>query len=767
MSHCTADHGRQIIARLVLGDEARTHTSFGTGRDDAPHRVGSVILRPHQRSAVARVRQAFDEFGGALLADEVGLGKTYVALALAAAAARVCVVAPAGLRAMWAAAAHAADVRLTFASVEALSRDRAPPPPFDLLVVDEAHHFRNPATRRYREAGTLATGARVLLLSATPVHNRRADLHATLALFLGGRAAALTPAELARCVVRRARDDVRDPVAIPPTRPPEWVPIPHDEATLDQILALPPPVPPRDGGDGGALLAHSLVRQWASSDAALAGALRRRLARAAALEQALASGRHPSRAELRAWAFAGDAVQLAFAELLCDGDPAADILGAVHQHAEAARALLRGLTGRADVARARALGALRDRHAGEKIVAFSGYADTVAALFSLLRAHPGVGALTARGGLVAGGALGRDELLRRFAPTALGARPPGRADHVDLLVATDLLSEGVNLQDASVVVHLDLPWTPARLAQRVGRAARLGSAHASVAVYVLSPPASAERLLAVERLLRAKASAAGRAVGVAGCILPSLTAPDALACGDAHPPSSASALAELARSTLGEWLARDVDGESSPDVALRAMSPLTAAVQASRAGFLAACDVAGRVQLVASVAAPGGRRSLPAASTHPRVVAEAAQAANGHDAAPDERRLQVALASVRRWCAAHRAATDAGVGDAAWAPARRHVLERIAAIVRRAPHHRRPAVLALAAGARRAALLPGGAGAERVLDELARAPLPDDAWLRAVGAYGDAQPPIAPEATGPVPAPRLLALLVLQPAEAD
>ena len=39
----------------------------------------------------------------------------------------------------------------------------------------------------------------------------------------------------------------------------------------------------------------------------------------------------------------------------------------------------------------------------------------------------------------------------------------------DVLIATDLLSEGLNLQDAARVVHYDLPWSPARLAQRVGR----------------------------------------------------------------------------------------------------------------------------------------------------------------------------------------------------------------------------------------------------------------------------------------------------------
>ena len=765
-----ADAVRRIIARLALGED-RTD---GESRGSEPLAVGSVVLRPHQRAAVARVRDAFAEFGGALLADDVGLGKTYVALALAAGIERVCIVAPAALRDMWAAAARAAALHPAFASVEALSRGRAPPGPFHLLVVDEAHHLRNPGTRRYRHVATLAAGARVLLLSATPVHNRRADLDALLALFVGARAAALGAEELARCVVRRERRDVREPLAIPTTHAPVRVDIPDDGALLERIVALPPPVPPRDGGDGGALLAHSLLRQWASSDAALNGALRRRLARAASLEHALASGRHPSRTELRSWAYADDAVQLAFPELISADVPAGDeacatLLEAVRVHAGAVRALLHDVSGQADVARARALAALRERHDGEKIVAFTSYADTVAALFSLLRAHPGVGVLTAAGGAVAGGALPRRELLDRFAPSALGAPAPGRAQRVDLLLATDLLSEGLNLHDASVVVHLDLPWTPARLAQRVGRVSRLGSTHARVVVYAFVPPAAAERVLAVERRLRAKAAVAGRAVGIAGCILPPLATPDDLTARPAAESASAPVAAERVRAVLASWLG----GEESPHPPTESCVAWprgsadvpVAAVRSARAGFLAACQAGGRALLVAALARSGDR-TLPAPTTHPAVVEEAARAAGAREAAVDDVLRRWALASLDVWCAAQRAAADAGVGEAAWAPARRRVIERIAAIVRRSPHHRRAAVLALASSARRAALAAGGVGTERVLDELARAALPDEPWLRAVGAFGDAHAHDG-AAGEPASAPRVRAILLLQRAPAD
>jgi len=69
--------------------------------------------------------------------------------------------------------------------------------------------------------------------------------------------------------------------------------------------------------------------------------------------------------------------------------------------------------------------------------------------------------------------------------------------------------------------------------------------------------------------------------------------------------------------------------------------------------------------------------------------------------------------------------------------------------------------MALASHARRAALAGGGAGTERVLAELARAPLADEAWLRAVGAFGEARA-AAPQPQSGIEPARLRALIVLQ-----
>ncbi len=74
-------------------------------------------------------------------------------------------------------------------------------------------------------------------------------------------------------------------------------------------------------------------------------------------------------------------------------------------------------------------------------------------------------------------------LARRFSPKSnaiIGGLPENR-DELQVLIATDVLSEGQNLQDAAIIVNYDLPWTIIRLIQRAGRVDRVGQLSAEVA----------------------------------------------------------------------------------------------------------------------------------------------------------------------------------------------------------------------------------------------------------------------------------------------
>ncbi len=710
--------------------------------DDTQAQLGSVSLQPHQMAAVREIRTLITGFGGALLADEVGLGKTFVALALASEARRPLVIAPMGLRGMWLQAAARAGVRVTMWSAEALSRGDSAPRiegGWDLIVVDEAHHFRNPLTRRYRALARLAAGIRILLLSATPVHNRTEDLVAVLELFLGARARALTADERARYVVRRKPSMVAPPDAgagtalqVPAVDGPHRLALRDDHETLDALVALPDAVPPRDGGNAAALVSFALIRQWASSTGALRGALRRRLARATAMASALSAGRHPSYRDLRAWCLGEGAVQLAFPELLVPpSSDAAALLESVRAHEAAVRALLVRLnaTPDADAERADHIRRVMRAHPGTKVVAFAAFEDTVRALYRYLAPSERACVLSAGGAVIANGRMTRAAVMAQFAPAAsrTGTAAAHVAERIDLLLTTDLLSEGVNLQEASVVVHLDMPWTPARLAQRVGRVARLGSSHRRVHVYAFAPPVSAETLLGVERRLRAKLDAAGRAIGVSGSILPGAVSP----ADPADVPTAPSPPEHIAtaRAVVRRWRLESGDSlhtvRGQPGI-------ICAAVCSDSAGWLAACVRDGRPVLLASAS--------DTVTDSPEAVADAVSRAEGRPAPLDESACRAAIVAISEWSGRRRAADDAGL-LVAGTSARRRVLARIASIARQAPPHLRPRLSSLIRRARHAAITRCGAGAEWVLGELADGQMSDRAWLLAVAAFGDSYGP--------------------------
>ena len=709
---------------------------------------------------MGRIESAIDEFGGALLCDEVGMGKTFVATAIARHYSRRLVVAPAALSQMWTHALRTTQIDADFVSFEKLSRIRpndgsdfrnasrnCPTIPssreYDLLIIDEAHHARNRATRRYAQLKGLARDAKVLLLTATPIHNRRDDLSALLSLFLGSRADALTRAELARCVVRRDHEQLKSTALIPTVRPTVTLQISDDPRIVRELMTLPDPVPVRDGGLGGGLIARGLVHQWASSEAALHEALRRRIARTFALIASLEAGTYPTENDLRTWIFDDGAVQLGFPELLsAPSDDAAALLESVKVHAEALQRFRASHSARSllDTDRANIIARLRGAHPKAKIVAFAQYTETVSMLFRKLVKPGGVAMLTAHGARVAGGRLSRGEALARFAPRALHASPPPSAEAIDLLLSTDLLSEGVNLQDAEVVVHLDIPWTAARLDQRVGRVARMGSIHSAVSVYLLRPPASAAALLENEVLVQRKWDIARLAVGSVN----TPPFPDQSSKESDAGVDSVTRQTEKLRAILGGWRRPDLSSADSRASScekdahhLRTITPpqdnevCIASVSSVQSGFLAAVTVNGKSNLVVSLSGQ--------LSTDLDFQIAACRLGSGVDAQTDCVEYQTALQQIGEWFDRKSASEMAGIANSS-ALRRKHLVTRIDAAIENAPPHSRTHRLVTAGKARNVATAQHGAAIEAELESLARAPLSDDEWLAAVAQLDSARP---------------------------
>ena len=131
----------------------------------------------------------------------------------------------------------------------------------------------------------------------------------------------------------------------------------------------------------------------------------------------------------------------------------------------------------------------RSGDAIRKVIVFTAFSDTAQYLFRELM--PFARAVGVHSGLVTGGGdtkatLGRaryQDILTNFAPraknrAAMKGLPQDK--EIDLLIATDCISEGQNLQDADLLVNFDIHWNPVRLIQRFGRIDRIGSLHDSI-----------------------------------------------------------------------------------------------------------------------------------------------------------------------------------------------------------------------------------------------------------------------------------------------
>lgn len=148
-------------------------------------------------------------------------------------------------------------------------------------------------------------------------------------------------------------------------------------------------------------------------------------------------------------------------------------------------------TTNADSKLAEILKLLTETHPDEKVLIFTEYKDTANYVAEALKA-----AGIDRVGIASGDTNNPTDVARRFAPLS---NMLGSATLTDIelnkiidpsaeyrvLVATDVLSEGQNLQDAHIVVNYDLPWAIIRLIQRAGRVDRVGQKSDEVIIYSL------------------------------------------------------------------------------------------------------------------------------------------------------------------------------------------------------------------------------------------------------------------------------------------
>jgi hypothetical protein len=138
------------------------------------------------------------------------------------------------------------------------------------------------------------------------------------------------------------------------------------------------------------------------------------------------------------------------------------------------------------------------KHGKEKLLVFTQFADTARYLKAQLAAR-GIRQVEE----ATGESLDPTELAWRFSPESNGKRDQVRPiDELRVLIATDVLSEGQNLQDCAIIVNYDLPWAIIRLIQRAGRVDRIGQKSDRILCYSFVPADGVERLIRLRARVR-------------------------------------------------------------------------------------------------------------------------------------------------------------------------------------------------------------------------------------------------------------------------
>jgi SNF2 family DNA or RNA helicase len=440
----------------------------------------------YQIETVLKVLRYFR--GRALLADEVGLGKTIEAgmliqeFRLRGLARRTLVLVPAALVSQWKSelldkfnipsltsedSAFRASPEGVWASQQAavviaslqLARSRRHQPlvqqgRWDLVVVDEAHHLKNRGTAGFRLVDSLRSRF-LLLLTATPVENDLEELYNLVTLLKPGQLATLAAFKhefvsrgdpfspknrehlrslLGEVMIRNTRALAGRAVDLPP-RFAETIVVPpsEEEAALYTLVVRQIRACAHRGPSVSSLSLRMLLESAGSSPDAAKAALARR-------------------EQNHGQSYDGDGTALANA-----------VAGACRGPSRKTERLL-------DI-----LQALPQFGLSSKAVVFTRFKATLAMLTSQLTAK-GIAHSVFHGGM---GNAEKDAAVEKF------------RTRVAVMLATDVGGEGRNLQFANVLINYDLPWNPMRIEQRIGRLHRIGQ-HREVRVFSLCSQGSAE-----------------------------------------------------------------------------------------------------------------------------------------------------------------------------------------------------------------------------------------------------------------------------------
>jgi hypothetical protein len=525
VSRARADRPKLTPFHQRIAAEALTaRGGGGSSRLTSALAHSAVDLNPHQIEAAAFALAALPT-GGAVLADEVGLGKTVEAgLVLAQLAAegkgRAIILVPASLRAQWrdelsskfgldAEVVDGDSVRAAerhgiktnpfdtggivicshpFAAMRAAELERVA---WDVAVIDEAHRLRNAYRRDHRTGQALRKGLRKcpkLLLTATPLQNDLMELLGLAAFIddalLGNEEAfrlqyatgeldedkaADLQARLAPVVVRTLRRQVKEYVKFTARRSivEDFAPTAEEQALYDRVSEYLRREDAQAIPQARRALFVLVYRKiLASSSFALAATLDRL---ADSLEGKLAGAECAAQADLLldADGFSEEAEELFDEGRAAERPKGPAAVRAMRSELSELRACAR--LARTIKSNAKAEALVRGLDRCFTVAKACGWPEKAVVFTEFRRTQDHLAKLLESKGYsvtcLSGDVSGTDK--RQALVEAFRSR-------TQILLMTEAGAEGLNLQFCNLVVNYDLPWNPQRVEQRIGRCHRYG-----------------------------------------------------------------------------------------------------------------------------------------------------------------------------------------------------------------------------------------------------------------------------------------------------
>lgn len=574
----------------------------------------AVELAEFQEDAVKKARRILARYDGVIVADSVGLGKTWIGKKLLEDYAyhrrqKALVVCPASLKRLWEEELRSASISAYIVTQERLGQDDLDIRDYadvDVILVDEAHNFRNKRAKRYFQLENIlaANGRRgrdggrkkLILLTATPINNNIFDLYNQINLFTGNDRTYFASAgigDLYKYFLAARRESIEqgsirifnllEEVVIRRTR--QFIQRAYPEATIRGRKVTWPKRQLRTieynleaAYEGfyqqivrrieGLNLAHYNLESYKLGDkpddfelgrqVALVGifksrflkrlessidafriSIRRGLEFVKTFDEYLqdniildaASFQNAMRLLEEDDADSEDATPTSRASemdaaddarILIEGLPRLDpskydrraLHRALQEDIDALTAIwhdIRNITYLHDAKLERLKQFLETELNGQKVLIFTYYKDTARYLYRGLTEDHNAAWLQAMGQpnirRIDSHVKPADRIrsVENFAPIASGQpQIQGTAQEIDILISTDVLSEGQNLQDCGYLINYDLHWNPTRMVQRAGRIDRLGSSFDVLTIYNMFPDRALEMLLGLVKSLTSK-----------------------------------------------------------------------------------------------------------------------------------------------------------------------------------------------------------------------------------------------------------------------